>query len=198
MATVLHGARNRPAIMRQGNWPLFAAYTGCQEGGKPVICKLSRGYVTPPFREHEVDGLFRIEQILGALSCGILLALSVGLNIAAARFRTGKLGQARLRIGARAASADRPKPPRRRSRSARSSLARQAPTRSGQTLTKNCAACHTFNKGGAAVVGPNLWGVVGRAKGVEAGFGYSDGAQGQGRQVDHRRAQRLHHQSQGL
>ncbi|MDE3225340.1 MAG: helix-turn-helix domain-containing protein, partial [Nitrospirota bacterium] len=32
----------------------------------------------------------------------------------------------------------------------------------GENSAKKCAACHTFNKGGRALVGPNLWGVVGR------------------------------------
>jgi len=30
----------------------------------------------------------------------------------------------------------------------------------GEQLTKVCAVCHTFNKGGANKVGPNLWGVT--------------------------------------
>jgi cytochrome c len=43
----------------------------------------------------------------------------------------------------------------------------------GENSAKKCAACHTFNKGGRPLVGPNLWGVVGRPKGSEAGFNYS-------------------------
>jgi cytochrome c len=43
----------------------------------------------------------------------------------------------------------------------------------GETTFKQCAACHTPDKGGANKVGPNLWGVVERAKGQIAGFGYS-------------------------
>lgn len=37
-----------------------------------------------------------------------------------------------------------------------------------------CAACHTFDQGGANKVGPNLWNIVGRDKGSVEGFGYSD------------------------
>ena len=43
----------------------------------------------------------------------------------------------------------------------------------GANSAKKCAACHTFGKGEANRVGPNLWGVVGQQKASEAGFNYS-------------------------
>ena len=43
----------------------------------------------------------------------------------------------------------------------------------GQKMSKACAACHSFDKGGPNGVGPNLWGVVGRAKQSVSGFSYS-------------------------
>jgi Cytochrome c2 len=43
----------------------------------------------------------------------------------------------------------------------------------GQATAKQCQACHTFEKGGPNRVGPNLWGIVGRARASEAGFNYS-------------------------
>lgn len=43
----------------------------------------------------------------------------------------------------------------------------------GQKMSKACAACHNFDKGGPNGVGPNLWGVVGRPKEAKAGFSYS-------------------------
>jgi cytochrome c len=43
----------------------------------------------------------------------------------------------------------------------------------GETIFKQCATCHTPEKGGANKVGPNMWGIVERAKGQVAGFGYS-------------------------
>jgi cytochrome c len=50
----------------------------------------------------------------------------------------------------------------------------------GQAVTKQCAACHTFQKGGPNAVGPNLYGVVGRARASEPGFGYSDAMKAKG------------------
>jgi cytochrome c len=43
----------------------------------------------------------------------------------------------------------------------------------GKTLAKKCKACHTFKKGGAKKVGPNLWNVVGGARAAAPGFKYS-------------------------
>lgn len=43
----------------------------------------------------------------------------------------------------------------------------------GEAAVKKCATCHTFDKGGPNRVGPNLWGVIGRAKAATAGFAYS-------------------------
>lgn len=44
----------------------------------------------------------------------------------------------------------------------------------GQDVFKKCAACHTAESGGATKTGPNLHGIVGKAKTSTAGFGYSD------------------------
>ena len=43
----------------------------------------------------------------------------------------------------------------------------------GLKLFKKCKSCHTVEEGGKNKVGPNLWNVVGRAKGSVAGFTYS-------------------------
>lgn len=44
----------------------------------------------------------------------------------------------------------------------------------GEQTAKVCATCHTFSKGGANGIGPNLWNVVNHDKGAHAGFAYSD------------------------
>jgi len=54
-------------------------------------------------------------------------------------------------------------------------LAAASPERGkADTLKYGCIACHTFDKGGKAGLGPNLWGVVGAPHGHMPGFAYSD------------------------
>lgn len=50
----------------------------------------------------------------------------------------------------------------------------------GQKVFSKCAACHSGDKGGPNKVGPNLWGVVGRAKASHEGFNYSDAMKAKG------------------
>lgn len=45
----------------------------------------------------------------------------------------------------------------------------------GAKISKACAACHSFDKGGPTKQGPNLWNIVGQKKGAVAGFAYSEG-----------------------
>ena len=50
----------------------------------------------------------------------------------------------------------------------------------GAKVAKKCASCHNIEKYAAAKVGPNLFGVLGRARGSAAGFAYSDGMKTKG------------------
>jgi cytochrome c len=59
-------------------------------------------------------------------------------------------------------------------------LLAKADPKKGEMAAKPCTACHNFEKGGAAKVGPPLWGIVDRPKGSVAGFAYSDGLKQKG------------------
>ncbi|MFZ4601270.1 MAG: c-type cytochrome [Caulobacterales bacterium] len=47
------------------------------------------------------------------------------------------------------------------------------PAIDGAKVFAQCRACHTIEKGGKNLVGPNLHGVIGRKAGALAGFNYS-------------------------
>ena len=68
----------------------------------------------------------------------------------------------------------------------------------GQATAKQCAACHTFEKGGPNRVGPNLWGIVDRPRASEAGFNYSAAMKAKGGKWTYRRAQQVPGQSARL
>jgi cytochrome c len=55
------------------------------------------------------------------------------------------------------------------------SLMADASAADGQAFTKTiCVACHSFDEGGKAGVGPNLYGILGAPHAHMAGFNYSD------------------------
>lgn len=43
----------------------------------------------------------------------------------------------------------------------------------GKDISSRCEQCHDLSKGGPNKIGPNLWGVVGRARATHPGFDYS-------------------------
>ncbi len=50
----------------------------------------------------------------------------------------------------------------------------------GENVSKICASCHVFASGGGNRIGPNLFGVVGRARASIADFAYSDAMKAKG------------------
>ncbi len=115
-------------------------------------------------------------RVWGALFASILFALFLGVfSNALVRDATPDQPGFALPSGvapvkATAAVADVPLP----------TLLAKADPAKGQALTKICATCHSFDKGAAAKVGPNLYGVVDRPKGADAGFAYSDAMKAKG------------------
>lgn len=50
----------------------------------------------------------------------------------------------------------------------------------GERVARACAACHSFDEGGANKVGPNLWNIVGAPIAAKDGFRYSNALSGLG------------------
>ena len=53
-------------------------------------------------------------------------------------------------------------------------LLSEASVAEGERISRKCRTCHTFEKGGANGVGPNLWNIVGQSRAQVAGFNYTD------------------------
>lgn len=121
---------------------------------------------------------FELNKILGAVlgTCLVLLALNIGAEALFAPHKPAKPGfaiAAKTEGGAAKTEAKAPEKP----------IAELLPTASvdkGKATAKQCAACHTFEKGGPNRVGPNLWGIVDRKRASEAGFNYSAGMKAKG------------------
>ena len=114
---------------------------------------------------------FELNKILGAVLATCLGVLS--LNIAAgAIFTPPKLAKPGYDIAVpeQSAGGEVAKPEPAEPIAVR--LASSDPKK-GEAAAKQCAACHTFDKGGPNRVGPNLYGIVDRPKAAVAGFNYS-------------------------
>ncbi len=116
---------------------------------------------------------FELNKIMGAVlgTCLVLLSLNI---TAGALFSPGKPEKPGYDIAvpeqagadAQSAAPAQQQPP------IEVLLASSDPAK-GEAAAKKCAACHTFNKGGANKAGPNLWGIVNKAKASVSGFNYS-------------------------
>ena len=122
---------------------------------------------------------FEINKVLGAIlaTCLGLLSLNITANALFAPHKPAKPGyeiavteQPAGGGPAAAPAPDEPLPKRLAS----------ADTGRGENSAKKCQSCHTFDKGGRNLVGPNLWGIVGRPKASVAGFNYSAAMKGKG------------------
>ncbi len=73
-----------------------------------------------------------------------------------------------------------PPPPHRQKVVPLKDLMAKADAANGQKISQVCASCHVFKQGGGNAIGPNLFGVVGRARGTAADYAYSDAMKAKG------------------
>lgn len=122
---------------------------------------------------------FELNKILGALlgTCLFLLVMNIA---AGALFTPPKLAKPGFDIAVpEQAAPDGQKGPAEPAKPIEELLA-SASTEKGANSAKKCISCHTFEKGGANKVGPNLYGVVERDKGAAPGFNFSGALKGKG------------------
>jgi cytochrome c len=121
---------------------------------------------------------FEVNKILGAVlfTCLVLLALNI---TAGALFTPEPPKKPGYEIAVQEEPAGAPAAAPAAEEPIEQALANADPKR-GQQSAKVCQTCHTFEKGGPNKIGPNQWGVVGRKKGSEAGFAYSDAIKSKG------------------
>ena len=114
---------------------------------------------------------FELNKILGAVLGTCLVLLSI--NIAAgALFSPPHVEKPGYAIAAKEESAGGGQQQQQALQPVEAILA-SASAEKGQATAKQCAACHTFEKGGPNRVGPNLYGIVGEKRGEGRGFNFS-------------------------
>ncbi len=122
---------------------------------------------------------FELNKVMGAVlgCCLVLLSLNITANALFAPHKPAKPGYDI--VVQEAAPAGKPGAPAAPEEPI-AKLFAAADMGRGEASAKKCVACHTFGKGEPNRVGPNLYGIVGRAKASVAGFNYSAGMKGKG------------------
>ncbi len=118
---------------------------------------------------------FEFNKFVAALLVAAIVAMITGL-VSEGVIRPAKLEAPAYAIAAEAKPAEIAAAPAAAEKPAPLTVAvlAKADAVAGEAQAKKCGACHSFEKGGANKVGPNLWGVIGRPRASVAGFTYSD------------------------
>jgi len=119
---------------------------------------------------------FELNKIIGALLFTGLCLLALNIT-AGALFKAVKPAKPGFAIAVKETAGDH-KAVAKEPEKPIAVLLASASVEKGQTAAKKCAACHTFDKGGANKVGPNLWGIVGNKHAHAGNFDYSAAMKG--------------------